>query len=296
MSNKNTETNKNRTVSPAKRSKSKEIILIVSVVLLLIAIAVAMIIAVLHSDSIPDTITPQEGFKYPEYKNSSDTATEGIYCDTSKTGAGVDVDMEKVLGEVDAYKYSDFAKTDKQSDFAVIRVENYGDIVVALRGDIAPKTAENFKKLAADGFYTNMTFHRVRKDLMIQGGSKSAVGDDKTADTIYGEFTQNGHENNLLHKKGILSMGRSSERDSASSSFLIMHGDSTDFDGLYASFGYVIAGYDVVDKIASCTVKKSTDFNEVSTPTSTIVIKEVFFVEPIEGTGIGTSQSGEPQA
>lgn len=217
-----------------------------------------------------------------EYKNASDVKTEGKYFDTATTEAGVEIDMDKVKSQINAYKYEDFAKTDGESEFVVIRVKDFGDIVAVLRSDVAPKSVKNFQGLVSSGFYKDLIFHRVIKDFMIQGGGMDANGNSKESDTILGEFQSNGFSNNLLHEAGVLSMARTSVMDSASSQFFIMHKYSSWLDGEYAAFGYVLAGLDVVNSIAT----QSTDSSD--RPVNDIVISDVFFVEPIEGTGIGS--------
>lgn len=134
-----------------------------------------------------------------------------------------------------------------------INVKDMGTIAVELDGDIAPITVTNFLKLAKDGFYDNLTFHRVIKDFMIQGGDPEGNGTGGSNETIKGEFKNNGVENSISHKRGVISMARSQNYDSASSQFFIMHKDNTGLDGDYAAFGKVTNGMDVVDKIAETT-------------------------------------------
>ena len=131
-----------------------------------------------------------------------------------------------------------------------ILLEDESEMKFELYGDTAPKTVENFVKLANDGFYDGLIFHRVINGFMIQGGCPLGTGTGSADETIIGEFSSNGFENNLSHDKGILSMARSSANDSASSQFFIMHELSTHLDGSYAAFGKIIEGIDIVDKIA----------------------------------------------
>lgn len=132
---------------------------------------------------------------------------------------------------------------------AEIKVKDYGTIMVDLYPEIAPITVENFVKLAEDGFYDGLTFHRIIKGFMIQGGDPKGDGTGGAEETIKGEFSKNGVENPLSHKRGVISMARSQMPDSASSQFFIVHEDSTYLDGEYAAFGCVTKGMDVVDKI-----------------------------------------------
>lgn len=134
---------------------------------------------------------------------------------------------------------------------AVIDVKDYGVIKVELYPDVAPKTVENFVKLAESGFYDGLTFHRIIKDFMIQGGDPLGNGTGGSKENIVGEFTANGFKNDLSHTRGVISMARSQDMNSASSQFFIVHKDSPHLDGQYASFGMVTEGMDVVDKIAT---------------------------------------------
>ncbi len=134
--------------------------------------------------------------------------------------------------------------------YVEISVKNYGKIVVLLDATAAPKTVENFLKLVNEGFYDGLKFHRIIKDFMIQGGDPRGDGTGGSAETIVGEFAENGYENDISHKKGVISMARSDSYDSASSQFFICNADAQkSLDGKYAAFGYVVAGLDVVDEI-----------------------------------------------
>lgn len=126
-----------------------------------------------------------------------------------------------------------------------------GTIKAELYPDIAPITVENFQNLIDAGFYDGLTFHRVIEGFMIQGGDPLGNGTGGSEKTIKGEFSSNGVENNLSHERGVLSMARSSSKNSASSQFFIMHEDAPHLDGEYAAFGKVTDGMDVVDKIAT---------------------------------------------
>ena len=130
-----------------------------------------------------------------------------------------------------------------------ITIKDYGKISVELNGDKAPITVENFLKLAGDGFYDGLTFHRIIDGFMMQGGDPLGTGMGGAEENIKGEFSSNGVENDLSHIRGAISMARSSAKDSASSQFFIVHKDSTYLDGEYACFGYVTEGLDVVDAV-----------------------------------------------
>ena len=136
---------------------------------------------------------------------------------------------------------------------AVITVKDYGDIKLVLDGDTAPITVKNFVELAKSGFYDGLTFHRIIKGFMIQGGDPKGDGTGGSDKTIRGEFSKNGVENNISHKRGVISMARSQDNNSASSQFFIMHEDGDYLDGSYAAFGHVTDGMNVVDKIAENT-------------------------------------------
>ncbi len=137
------------------------------------------------------------------------------------------------------------------SNTAVITVENYGKITVQLDPKQAPITVKNFKKLVHEKFYDGLTFHRIIQGFMIQGGDPNGDGTGGSDDTIKGEFSANGVKNTLKHKRGVISMARSSDYNSASSQFFIMQETNSSLDGQYAAFGKVTSGMDVVDKIAN---------------------------------------------
>lgn len=133
--------------------------------------------------------------------------------------------------------------------YAEIDIKDYGIITVALDGNSAPATVENFSKLANSGFYNGLTFHRIIDGFMMQGGDPNADGTGGSDETVSGEFSSNDFNNRLSHTRGAISMARSSSYDSASSQFFIVQSDSTQLDGDYAAFGYVTDGMDIVDKI-----------------------------------------------
>ena len=134
--------------------------------------------------------------------------------------------------------------------YATINVKNYGTIKILLREDIAPISVDNFISLANKGFYNGLTFHRVIKGFMIQGGCPKGNGTGGPGYTIKGEFLVNGVNNPLSHKRGVISMSRAMDYNSAGSQFFIVHKDATYLDGQYAAFGETVSGIEVVDKIA----------------------------------------------
>lgn len=134
--------------------------------------------------------------------------------------------------------------------YATINVKNYGTIKILLRDDIAPISVDNFISLANKGFYNGLTFHRIIKGFMIQGGCPKGNGTGGPGYTIKGEFLVNGVNNPLSHKRGVISMARAMDYNSAGSQFFIVHKDATYLDGQYAAFGETVSGIEVVDKIA----------------------------------------------
>ena len=142
---------------------------------------------------------------------------------------------------------------------AEIVVKDYGTIDVELDADTAPITVTNFVKLAQEGFYDGLTFHRIMDGFMIQGGDPNGDGTGGSDENIKGEFSNNGVENDISHTRGTISMARASDPDSGSSQFFIVQSDSTFLDGDYAGFGHVTDGMDIVDKI--CEDSKPTDNN-----------------------------------
>ena len=134
---------------------------------------------------------------------------------------------------------------------AEIDIADYGTVKLELDGDTASITVQNFMDLANAGFYDGLTFHRIMDGFMIQGGDPNGDGTGGSDQTIKGEFSSNGVENGISHEKGVISMARSQDPDSASSQFFIVVADSPFLDGDYAAFGRVTEGQDIVDKIAA---------------------------------------------
>lgn len=134
---------------------------------------------------------------------------------------------------------------------ATIKIKDYGNIKLELDRDTAPITVDNFVKLSKEGFYDNLTFHRIIDGFMIQGGDPNKNGTGGSNKTIKGEFKNNGVNNKISHTRGVISMARSSDNNSASSQFFIMQKDNTYLDGEYAAFGKVTSGIEIVDKIVN---------------------------------------------
>ena len=154
----------------------------------------------------------------------------------------------------------------------VIEMENGGKIELELYPDVAPKTVANFTKLVGQGFYDGLIFHRVIPGFMIQGGDPQGNGMGGAKEKIVGEFKTNGFNNTLKHTRGVISMARSYDPNSASSQFFIMHADAPHLDGQYAAFGKVVNGMEVVDEIASI----PTDYSD--RPKIAMRMKKVYIV------------------
>ena len=195
----------------------------------------------------------------------------------TETGA---CDMEAVKGEINSMKVDDFTETAKKTEYVKFTVKDHGEFVVRLRADVAPITVENFQKLVSEKFYDGLTFHRIMKGFMIQGGDPEGTGAGGSKDTIKGEFSQNGVKNELSHIPGVISMARrSTPLDSASSQFFIVNDErSVSLDGGYAAFGYVVAGYDVILSISDVRVTYNVYGTEKSVPVDRVVIEKVCFV------------------
>lgn len=157
----------------------------------------------------------------------------------------------------------------KENTVNIVIDTNMGEIKAKLYPDVAPVTVKNFIDLIKKGFYNGLTFHRVIEGFMIQGGCPKGNGTGGPGYCIKGEFRANGVKNDLKHERGVLSMARAMDPDSAGSQFFIMHETSPHLDGQYAAFGKVTDGMNVVDRIASV----RTDFND--RPLEKVVINEM---------------------
>lgn len=145
-----------------------------------------------------------------------------------------------------------------KNPIVAIDIDKYGYIVLELYPDIAPNTVNNFVNLIFDGFYDNNSFHRLVPGFVLQGGDPNGNGTGGPGYSIKGEFSRNGFKNELKHSRGVLSMARTMDPNSAGSQFFIMVADAPHLDDQYASFGKVIEGMDVVDKI----VNTKTDYQD----------------------------------
>ncbi len=192
----------------------------------------------------------------------SAVALAGCGEDSKKESSGSSGKSSAISASPKASKDDAYAGDYKVPDNAVkgtITVKDYGDIEFALIPDVAPLTVENFKTLVKSQFYDGLTFHRIIEGFMIQGGDPKGDGTGGNDKKIKGEFKENGVNNPLTHQRGVMSMARSQDFNSASCQFFIVHQDSSHLDGQYAAFGVVTKGMSVVDKI--CEDAQPTDNN-----------------------------------
>ena len=152
---------------------------------------------------------------------------------------------------------------------AIIEVEKFGMIEVELYQDLAPITVDNFVKLVNKGFYNGLTFHRIIRGFMIQGGCPKGNGTGGPGYSIKGEFSANGVNNPIKHERGVISMARAMDPNSAGSQFFIMHQNAPHLDGQYSAFGKVTKGIEVVDAITSVQT------NYFDAPLQKVVIKSI---------------------
>ena len=191
-------------------------------------------------------------------------------------------DMAAVQAEIDSMRVGDFTETAAVTEYVKFSVKDYGSFVIRLRKDIAPITVENFQSLVSKGFYDGLTFHRVMKGFMIQGGDPKGDGTGGSGTSIKGEYFANGIRNDLSHVMGVISMARRGDPyfDSATSQFFICNADaSRSLDRKYAGFGYVVAGLEVVLMVSDAEVTYNAYGTERSVPVEKIVIEKVSFVE-----------------
>ena len=156
---------------------------------------------------------------------------------------------------------------------ALLKIKDFGEIELDLYPKYAPITVDNFVKLVNKGFYNGLTFHRVIKGFMIQGGCPLGTGTGGPGYQIKGEFLSNGFNNPIKHERGVISMARAMHPDSAGSQFFIMHQDAPHLDGGYAAFGKVTRGIEVVDKVANV----ATDYRDK--PLKPVVIESITIIE-----------------
>ena len=215
------------------------------------------------------------------------TTTDGTQATTSSatteatTTVEPNADMTAIKAEINSMEVADFTEVAKTTEYVKLTIKHYGDVIIRLRPDIAPITVANFQKLVGDGFYNGLTFHRIYKGFMIQGGDPKGDGTGGSGTSIKGEFKVNGVQNDLSHITGVISMARrSTPYDSATSQFFICNSDaSRSLDGSYAGFGYVVAGLDVILNVSDVEVKANIA-GEMSQPVDPVYIEKICFVMP----------------
>lgn len=185
---------------------------------------------------IPIAIILIIGLIFIAVKNNDEKAKNNIENETKESNSNASKGDEENM-------YS------KGLHHVAIEIKDYGTIQLELDADKAPITVQNFAKLVNEGFYDGLTFHRIISGFMIQGGDPNGDGTGGSLENIKGEFKANGVENNISHKRGVISMARANSYNSASSQFFIVHKDSEFLDGQYAGFGMVTEGMEIVDKI-----------------------------------------------
>lgn len=161
-----------------------------------------------------------------------------------------------------------FIISTRGKNMIILHIKDFGDIKIELDRVNAPISANNFASLVSQGFYDGLTFHRIIKGFMIQGGDPNGIGTGGPGYSIKGEFRANGVKNNLSHKRGVISMARSQMPNSAGSQFFICDANDEFLDGQYAAFGKVVEGMDVVDKIAQV------DKNHNDRPYTPVIIEK----------------------
>lgn len=199
-------------------------------------------------------------------------------------GCGKEADTNKTTGKGESEVVSqEQESTEPEEELLTgkhhvdIYIKDMGVISVELDADSAPITVTNFMKLAEDGFYDGLTFHRIVDGFMMQGGDPRGDGTGGSENSIKGEFSNNGVDNPLSHTRGAISMARSFMPDSARSQFFIVHEDSTFLDGDYAAFGYVTEGMDIVDDICENTTGQ--DENDIVPVENRPVIEKIEVID-----------------
>ena len=254
----------------AAEQESKRQTLIVCAVaaaVVLVAIVLALVLGGVDKNNTTDGTTT--------------TTTTTTTSSETTSSADKNADMAAIKAEINSKAVADFVETTETTEYVKLTIKHYGDVIIRLRPDIAPITVANFQKLVGDGFYNGLTFHRIYKGFMIQGGDPKGDGTGGSSTTIKGEFKINGVQNDLSHITGVISMARRSlPYDSATSQFFICNADaSSRLDGSYAAFGYVVAGLDVVLTVSEVEVTANAS-GENSKPVEKVYIEKVCFVAP----------------
>lgn len=215
-----------------------------------------------ESESKEDTTKSEDKESDAETATEEETEEAGFSDgeeDSDQTDETASEDSEESKDDSNSTVVLDTSEELTGTHHAEIEIKDYGTVDVELDADTAPISVTNFVKLAQEGFYDGLTFHRIIDGFMIQGGDPNGNGTGGSDETIKGEFSSNGVENDISHTRGTISMARSSAPDSASSQFFIVQSDSTYLDGDYAAFGHVTNGMDIVDQI--CKDATPTDNN-----------------------------------
>ena len=202
-----------------------------------------------------------------------------VFCACTKTDSTISGNGENVE-DVQKTQSENVAETpdSKSGNLVKFTMEKGGSFVIELYPQYAPETVENFKNLVETGFYDGLTFHRVVEGFMAQGGDPEGTGSGGSEEKIHGEFYANDFKQNTLsHTRGVVSMARSQDYDSASSQFFICYDDASFLDGQYAAFGMVIEGMEVVDGFLE--VERRYSGRELSSPVEPIVIESAVIVE-----------------
>lgn len=210
----------------------------------------------------------------PKIVDSGETQAESPASEvTTELEASSNTEKGEIMSKQAIAPAEGYRRVEEITELVNIHMANGDNIVVELDPATAPITVANFQKLVSEGFYNGTIFHRIIPGFMVQGGDPTGSGMGGSQETIKGEFAQNGIENKLAHKRGVISMARSMDMDSASSQFFLMHADAPHLDGAYAAFGQVVYGMDAVDRIAES--KTGANDRPLDPPT----MEEVFFVE-----------------
>ena len=214
-----------------------------------------------------------ESAVFVNFEKSEDTPPPTLMQTQESTSQSATLDIEKCYTE-------ELAPADGVTRFVQFKMQGGATFVAELYPEYAPQTVANFQSLVSEGFYNGLTFHRIVENFMIQGGDPQGDGTGTLEQTIPGEFSSNGFEQNTLkHERGVLSMARRTDPDSASCQFFIMHQTTASLDGKYAAFGRIVAGMETVDAIAKLPVTAQKYSTEMSKPVVAPVIESVTFVD-----------------
>ena len=273
---------KAQALAAAEEKSKKQTWMVVGITVAVVLVTVILALVLGGIDSTPDSAA-----------TTGATTTAKPADTTAKPEPNAD--MTAISKEIDSLRIEDFtaAAEGEKTEYVKISFKDFGDVIIRLRGDIAPKTVENFQKLVSEKFYDGLTIHRVVKNFVIQGGDPKGDGTGGAKDKVVGEFSANKVQNDLSHIAGVISMARKgSDMNSATSQFFICNADaSSNLDGKYAGFGYVVAGMEVVLTITDVEVKSGTE-----TPKDKIVINSITFVTPVNAeTEAPTDTVTEPE-